>query len=246
MLPTPKDIVAHAKASFVAQRDFAAQRFGIDLSDCQLILKNSLAQRQALGGYKSIRGAFRPFIQINVNCLLNYPVLGFIEYKSFHHNSVIGGFATADWRMWVDAVVAHEMAHVVQFTLPRQSPATTYEGLGKYEGSHGSFFQAIYRIMRVQFVNSRVTGVGRLYDRKEFQRTEEQVHAIVARKRTNNFEFEGRTVRLGALAVTLTEYDLKARKYQYIGVTASGKRYKLTRMQVLMGLQSEGETKLAA
>jgi DNA-binding PadR family transcriptional regulator len=148
--------------------------------------------------------------------------------------------------MWVDAVVAHEMAHVVQFTLPRQRPATTYEGLGKYEGSHGSFFQAIYRIMRVQFINNRVTGVGRLRERTEFQRTEEQVQVIVSRKRTDRFELEGRTVRLGGLALTLVEFDLKARKYQYIGVTAAGKRYKLSRMQVLVGLQSEGVAKLAA
>lgn len=248
MLPTSKDIVAHAKASFVEQRNFAAKWFGLDLGDTQLILKNTTAARQGLGGYKRIRGAMRPFIQINVNNLLTLPVLGFIEYKSFHHDRTIGGFTTTDWRVWIDTVIAHELAHVVQFTLPKQkpSPNSTYENLGKYEGSHGSFFRNIYGIMRRQFINPRVSDVGRYMGRTEFHRTEEQVQAIVARKRTKSFDLEGRVVKLGGTVLTLTEFDLKARKYQFIGETATGKRYKLSKMHVLAGLQPETQAKLAA
>lgn len=106
---------------------------------------------------------------------LRHEHVAFGEYASFNHSKVIGGFETTDWRLGLDTLVAHEMAHIIQFALRmaafdhkavgREHPlisgwngATPVFGMrmGAYEGNHGSFFQRIYQLVRHKFINHRV------------------------------------------------------------------------------------------
>lgn len=114
-------------------------------------------------------------IKLSSHDFTRYPMVAVTEYASFNADKIIGGFKTNDWRLGVDALVAHEMAHAIQFALrisafdykavgqdhplitSWRGATPTFQGLGEYEGNHGDFFQAIYRKVREQFINHRVS-----------------------------------------------------------------------------------------
>lgn len=70
----------------------------------------------------------------------------FVEYSHIHNDSVIGGFISDDPRDHTRALVAHELAHAVHWWHIQ----TGYES---ERTSHGKAWQAIYRELRVEWVN---------------------------------------------------------------------------------------------
>jgi len=71
------------------------------------------------------------------------------EYKAFSKDPVIGSFSTRSKEKGIAWIVAHEMAHHIQY---RYGPWTRW--LKKnYRKPHGEGFQAIYRILRSRIVN---------------------------------------------------------------------------------------------
>ena len=113
-------------------------------------------------------------IKLSSHDFTRYPMVAVTEYASFNASKTIGGFQTNDWRLGVDALVAHEMAHAIQFALRisafdykacgEEHPLIShwrgakpiFKGLGECEVDHGGFFQAIYSKVREQFINHRV------------------------------------------------------------------------------------------
>lgn len=114
-------------------------------------------------------------IKLSSHDFTRYPMVAVTEYASFNASKAIGGFQTNDWRLGVDALVAHEMAHAIQFAL--RISAFDYKArgeehplivgwngakpvfgnrLGEHEGNHGNFFQRVYQLVREQFINHRV------------------------------------------------------------------------------------------
>lgn len=74
------------------------------------------------------------------------------EYKSFAEDSVIGSVEMADPETVLLAVVAHEVAHYVQY---RAGPHT-YWLRRHFSKPHGQGFRQIYRILRSRIVNPRI------------------------------------------------------------------------------------------
>lgn len=246
MLPTQKEVVAHIRDTVRTQVAWATTRFDVNLNNLRLVIKSRDCARIALGGRKGNA----PYLQFNIFHLLSYPVQGVLEYKSFRFDRRVGGFATTDWRLWVDSVVAHEMAHAVQYAIKDSGSRLDlgngrFEGLGKFEANHGDFFLAIYRVLREQFINHRATGIGSFRGGDHFERKEAQL-AKLAAKRVDTFPLQGRMVRIGGTQLKLVQFDVKARKYAYIAETAQGKKYKLSKEQVLRGLVPETALKMAA
>ena len=73
----------------------------------------------------------------------------FGEYKAYASDPVIGDIAISDQEQGIAIIVAHEVAHHVQY---RYGPYTRW--LKKsYRKPHGHGFQDIYRILRSRVVN---------------------------------------------------------------------------------------------
>lgn len=73
----------------------------------------------------------------------------FGEYKAYASDPVIGDIAISDQEQGIAIIVAHEVAHHVQY---RYGPYTRW--LKKsYRKPHGRGFQDIYRILRSKVIN---------------------------------------------------------------------------------------------
>lgn len=88
---------------------------------------------------------------------------GHFEYSSFGGDLEIGSFISDDWRLHLDALIAHETSHAIQHLLPYwpnryqvSGKASRFGDLGTWEGGHGEFFQNIYRKIRREFINPRL------------------------------------------------------------------------------------------
>jgi hypothetical protein len=75
-------------------------------------------------------------------------VYRFYEYPSYDDNNVIGGFYATDYVLKLQAVVAHEIAHAVQFF--------EYKQLNIGCKPHGPIFKKYYSLFRTTFINSRI------------------------------------------------------------------------------------------
>lgn len=76
----------------------------------------------------------------------------FIEYSHIKNSKYIGTVVSDDWRVRLDALVAHEIAHVAQRYLGRN--ICRYRKIMKV--SHGEGWKDLYRMLRIEFVNSRI------------------------------------------------------------------------------------------
>lgn len=72
----------------------------------------------------------------------------FYEYPSYDNNSVIGGFYATDYLLKLQAIVAHEVAHAVQFF--------EYKKLNVRCKPHGSIFKKYYSLFRTTFINHNI------------------------------------------------------------------------------------------
>ena len=73
----------------------------------------------------------------------------FGEYKAYASDPVIGDIAISDQEQGIAIIVAHEVAHHVQY---RYGPYTRWLKRS-YRKPHGHGFQDIYRILRSRVVN---------------------------------------------------------------------------------------------
>lgn len=137
-------------------------------------------------------------------------VKSFSEYPTYNAWPEIGGFESTDWELVADALVAHELAHIIQYALkyaPNTHPLIIpdsnrfFMDLGRYELSHGKFFRQIYRRFRAQFINHRVPASAYTAPRGDFiegtafeERMEAKTgdHPLVGLK----FEFKGRELEI--------------------------------------------------
>jgi hypothetical protein len=81
-------------------------------------------------------------------------VYRFYEYPSYDNNSIIGGFYATDYLLKLQAIVAHEVAHAVQFF--------EYKKLNTRCKPHGSIFKKYYSVFRTQFINHNIPEQTRL------------------------------------------------------------------------------------
>lgn len=181
MLPTMDQFTAAINEAVANQVAWMKAEFG--LSNVPVKIKivdvptGPLGQMKVLRKEREITG-YR--LKFQAYHFLRDQVKAFPEYATYNAWPEIGGFETTDWRLAVDALVAHEVAHLAQYAL-REAGATSplyvpsasgrvafFDGLGQYEGGHGYFFRQIYRRFRKQFVNDRVPASAYTAPRGEF------------------------------------------------------------------------------
>jgi hypothetical protein len=99
----------------------------------------------------------KPYISLALNTYrwgADFANQTFEEYKSFAWDRVIGSLRNVTKRTCVRAIVAHELAHAVQFTLMfKMATASEYAHGGVNDRGHGVLWKEIYRDLRINFVN---------------------------------------------------------------------------------------------
>jgi hypothetical protein len=82
------------------------------------------------------------------------------EYKHYRNDPVIGELRGVHWTKGLSLLIAHELAHVIQFSPNTVTAAKVSVGLDTLDNrnqilkGHDWFFQRIYADLRSQFVNS--------------------------------------------------------------------------------------------
>lgn len=156
-----KIIKEFVKNELAEQVTFCKERFNLP-DDWAPELKISFDQRKknSRAGRNIHR---RPFMELALSSYLQ-PLNGFLEYEAYTGNMLIGSFTSKSWQLCVTALISHELAHAVQFTMPAvmaEAPPESeeqamYYVLGKRGGDHGDLFRLIYKTLRKQFVNDQV------------------------------------------------------------------------------------------
>lgn len=108
----------------------------------------SSRRTRSRGGLYKVNGIWQPGISIAMQHYTRSSdnIYRWYEYKSFDDDSVIGGFYSDNLIHRFRGVVAHEMAHAIQYwhqwynKTPRVKP-------------HGDEFKIYYRLLREEFVN---------------------------------------------------------------------------------------------
>lgn len=82
------------------------------------------------------------------------------EYKSFNRDPVIGGIYNVTWKKALASLVAHELAHSIQFDQGTKVGAKRVLGVENLDDrneilrGHDWFWKRIYGDLRIQFVNN--------------------------------------------------------------------------------------------
>ena len=119
---------------------------------------------RSLGGLKRIGGKCTPFMSIGMRRSVAESDKGFVaEYKSFNRDREIGGANVRNAEEAVMVVVAHELAHVIQFCRDYakrpELAGLVSDQLPSNDRPHGYLFQLVYRTIRRNYVNPRLGGV---------------------------------------------------------------------------------------
>lgn len=83
----------------------------------------------------------------------------FSEYKMFADDPTIGAFQSDDWRDAVKALVAHEVAHAIQYWIFAHKPGGRHRRID-YKTAHGQGFRMIYALLRGELVNPSLRAKG--------------------------------------------------------------------------------------
>lgn len=179
MLPKGQEVAARTKLTMVEMIRWARQEFNLPNFSVGYQLTSKSDRSWCKSGFTESR------LQIGVESLMKKEVIAFPEYRSFNNYMEVGGFKTTDWRLYLDAILAHEVSHAVQYELIRKAikdgaqvrrrlkDVSYYvEGLGYTEGGHGSFFLAIYKRFRNRFINPSLTRADYTAPRTAFELAE--------------------------------------------------------------------------
>lgn len=247
-LPTQSQAKEYATEVFPKYIGFMQERF--QFSDIQegLIKLKVIDRRNSPHSARRVirKGQFSHYeVQINIFHLTRYKLFGFTEYSRFEHQPIIGSFSTTDWRLYIDASIAHEMAHVAQFLFqvcsqehPLRATGTRdhFHGLGELEVHHGPFFQNIYREFREEFINHLIVDRRAPVCSFEVDDLEERVSAM------EPSPYRGIKVRIGNadLEILGLHPDGTKKLYRYLGKTPSG-RYLRVKLRDIVAKSSEAE-----
>ncbi|MNK47836.1 hypothetical protein D3C87_666560 [compost metagenome] len=233
MIPTRTEVTAFATAKIEEIKTFANKHFDLKIDRMIIDINFKDTNRLGLGGRK---GAY-PFMRLNLGKLVKYEVKGYNEYATLQSYVGVSSFYTTNWKLWLETLIVHEFAHVVQFALPNstsklQSRYNYFDKLGRFENGHGDFFKAIYRVLRNEFVNDRISDVYHNVEVFDIP-DEDKQERIAARKekRAKQISTEhplmGSKIPYKGKVYVISEYNKRAPKYALVGVAACGARLRM-------------------
>jgi hypothetical protein len=242
-LPTMTEFTSHVEQAMVDQIVWAQKFFHLPALAAKLQIWD---KETGYLGHMKTNYKDRQFagytIRIQSFHFLRQEVQSIAEYSSYSSHPVIGSFLTTDWKLAVEALIAHELAHLVQYALKRDTGHQLHRGGGFYEGlgqsatGHGDFFQNIYKIFRGQWINdkvgSRIGLVGRSVT--TFKPREDFKERVEAMPKAG---IEGMVVHFKDKPYTIAGRNPKetSKLYRYQVQDAAGKFYKVSISQLVRG-----------
>ncbi len=236
MLPSKIEVTNHVNTLVAQLKAYAVSELDVNVNSLRPNIGFKICGRYGTGGCGKMG---EPTMKLNLGYIITYPVVGVHEYRSYAWDPRIGGFKTTEWKDWVDCLVLHEFAHVLQFALirkhrtDRSQRTVNVPGFGMSESGHGYYFQRIYAKLRAKFLNDRITphygNPG-----QEFLIPDEVKQAERAKKEAKRkaavvteHPYIGLKVTFKGRIYTIKEVNTRNRKYPYIGVSADGQRLKI-------------------
>jgi SprT-like family len=147
---TNKQIIANqAAVRFKLQLERYIQENLYKDFTCDIKLDWDFKRRTSRGGiYKNGPGI--NIAMASAALIMHNPkdVYRFYEYPSYDSNNVIGGFYAKDYLLKLRAIIAHEVAHAVQFF--------EYKKLNIRCKPHGPVFKKHYSTLRTTFINNDI------------------------------------------------------------------------------------------
>lgn len=134
--------------------EFARERFNLPADWTPVVrLDFNPRRKRSWGGRRRVGGRGNPvvpFMSLVLGRYLGGVETTFTEYKRFENDPVIGTFRGERWENALACLIAHELAHAVQYTI---TDSKIIEELGGRKRGHGAFWQNIYAIFRKRFIN---------------------------------------------------------------------------------------------
>lgn len=163
-LPTKQEVETHARATIGVMTEWVCKEFGFaafEPMDLYITFQSNYFRSRAGRGLRD--GLQHAVVHLHLHQFTVAQSLGHYEYAEYGDDLEIGGFQSTDWRLHLDALIAHEISHAVQQLLPHwksrfdeQGKSSRYGELGQWGSGHGEFYQNIYRLFRREFINPRL------------------------------------------------------------------------------------------
>lgn len=135
--------------------EFARERFNLPETWTPVVrLDFNPRRKRSWGGRRIVGGRGHPmvpFMSLVLSRYLGGELTTFSEYKRFEKDPVIGTFEGKTWENALACLIAHEIAHAVQYTITDEE---LVKELGGRKRGHGVFWQNIYAIFRKRFINN--------------------------------------------------------------------------------------------
>lgn len=233
MIPTKTEVKAEVNRIIGNLVDIALDDFGLNVSD--LKCEVDFREKSRCYGRAGINNMAKPVMTLFLGNVIRHQVVQFTEYKSLAKYRAMAGFKTTDWKLWLEALVIHEFSHVVQYASKYRlnvKNASNFEArFGRFEGNHSKFFQAIYSYLRKD-LNTRITPI---YLRPAANFEGEPLYVVkrqVKVRITESFPFQGTKIKYKGEIYEIKEMMPRNHKYPYIGITADGKRLKMSALHI--------------
>lgn len=148
--PEEREVDAYVNALVEEFKVYICAEYQIEKFDLKMIVRYSDRYRKSWGGVKHGKPYISLVVSPYINCRSHQH---FNEYAHIKNDAEIGEF-WGSWRKVIGALIAHELAHCVEYMnklLYTKSAALSNEtGFG----NHGAVWQKIYRDLRGNFINS--------------------------------------------------------------------------------------------
>lgn len=161
---TKDTIVNFCKTTTETMTSYIREKYQVPKFTMKLTLDFSQRRTTSWGGIK--KGS--PFINLVLKRYVAYTSpecsdmkMSFDEYSNFNTDPVIGSIS-GTWQTCLTALIAHEVAHAVQYFSRLDSSIKlpfTVKKDSKEEKGHGVLWKAIYSDLRIQFVNAGASSV---------------------------------------------------------------------------------------
>lgn len=215
MFPTAKEISTHIKNFAIKVSNEVSK----DIVDFDMLYDIRIKTNMGTGCLAYAYAKQGKFgIQFNIGAFLEREIAGMREYKSFCFDRHIGGFATSDWKILIETIFIHELAHIVHYHYNSELNGSNSKKIRNDGKPHGDTFKAIYKLLRMKYIDDRVEGVGSYRANVFFVPVSTETYDEVIKKHlmANNPKMYNKLVILRNVTYKVIGQKPNARLYKFI------------------------------
>lgn len=226
--PSRQAIRRRARRTIARMTEFATKRYGFDSFSPFDVYIEFTPEAKSQGGRGLREGVQHAVLKLELYDFENHPVTGYTEYSNLNKIEGLGGFETDDWKLSLDALIAHEISHCVQHLIPHWN--NSHKTDHPWSAGHGIYFQEIYREFREKFINPRIQPGSFKQPECSFDLTGTLIRDALV----------GREISLFDTSYRIEGRRPKAKKYHYLIRNIETREvFKLSRYEVMERLERQ-------